>query len=192
MVFLPPVGTNTGNSTSGQNILGLDFGRPTGCGRVCVKGRLMKIGWQRLKRGRRPEQGMTLVEVLVAFVISGMAVGGIVSGYILANTSAERFGLSLAANAQASERMEQMRSAKWDTSSWPAIDELNITNFSNQVVKLESSWNGSNIIYATNFAQISTVSINPPLRRVRVDCVWNFRGTQVLTNTIETFRAPDQ
>jgi type II secretory pathway pseudopilin PulG len=143
-------------------------------------------------RKQRSQQGMTLVEVLVAFAISGLSVGGIVSGYILANTSAERFGLSLAASAQASQRLEQMRSAKWDTSSWPAIDDLTTTNFSNQVVTLETSWNGSNVIYATNFAQITTVSTTPPLRRIRVDCVWNFRGTKVLTNTIESFRAPDQ
>jgi hypothetical protein len=25
-----------------------------------------------------------------------------------------------------------------------------------------------------------------------VDCVWQFRGTEWITNTIETIRAPDQ
>jgi prepilin-type N-terminal cleavage/methylation domain-containing protein len=77
--------------------------------------RPMKPGRQVLgRRMRRTEHGMTLVEVLVAFVISGLALAGIVSGYIFANTSAEKFGLSLAANAQASQVMEQMRSAEWD------------------------------------------------------------------------------
>jgi type II secretory pathway pseudopilin PulG len=153
----------------------------------------MRTGRQNLeRRTRRTERGVTLVEVLVAFVISGLALGGMVSGYIFANTSAEKFALSLAANAQASQMMEQMRSATWDISSFPVIDELTASNFPNQVVTLELTGNGTNVIYATNFAQISTVSSNPPLRRIRVDTVWNYRGLQVWTNTIESFRAPDQ
>ena len=153
----------------------------------------MRTGRQNLeRRTRRTERGVTLVVVLVAFVISGLALGGMVSGYIFANTSAEKFALSLAANAQASQMMEQMRSATWDISSFPVIDELTASNFPNQVVTLELTGNGTNVIYATNFAQISTVSSNPPLRRIRVDTVWNYRGLQVWTNTIESFRAPDQ
>ena len=135
---------------------------------------------------------MTLVEVLIAFLVSGLAVAGIVSGYVFANTSAEKFGLSLAATAQASQWMEQMRSAKWDTSSWPPIDQLVSSNFSTKVVTLETSATGANVIFATNFAQISTISTNPPLRRIHVDCVWVFRGTQVYTNSVESCRAPDQ
>jgi prepilin-type N-terminal cleavage/methylation domain-containing protein len=139
---------------------------------------------------QRTEQGMTLIEVLVALLISGLAIAGIVTGYVFANTSSEKFGLSLSANAQASEWMEQMRSARWDISSWPAIDQLTATNFSNEVVTLESY--GTQANYGTNFATISTISTNPPLRRIRVDCVWSFQGSQLLTNTIETCRAPDQ
>jgi type II secretory pathway pseudopilin PulG len=147
------------------------------------------------RRIRRTEQGVTLVEVLVAFLVSGLALAGMVSGYILANTSAEKFALSLAANAQASQMMEQMRSATWDISSYPVIDQLNVTNFPNTVVTLESSGDATNgyiVVYATNMPQISTISVNPPLRRIRVDCVWNYRGYQMMTNTIETCRAPDQ
>lgn len=135
---------------------------------------------------------MTLVEVLIAFLVSGLAVAGIVSGYVFANTSAEKFGLSLAATAQASQWMEQMRSAKWDTSSWPPIDQLVSSNFSTKVVTLETSATGTNVVYATNFAQISTISVSPPLRRIHVDCVWAFRGSQLFTNSVETCRAPDQ
>jgi Tfp pilus assembly protein PilV len=153
----------------------------------------MKTGRQNLERRmRRTERGVTLIEVLVAFVISGLALAGMVSGYILANTSAEKFALSLAANAQASQMMEQMRSATWDTSSFPVIDELTASNFPNQVVTLELTGNGTNVIYATNFAQITTISTSPPLRRIHVDTVWNYRGLQVWTNSIETCRAPDQ
>ena len=135
---------------------------------------------------------MTLVEVLLALSIWGLAVAGIVKGYVFANTSAESFGLSLAANSQASQRMEQLRSAQWDTSSWPVVDQLTSTNFSNQVVVLESSANGIPLTYATNFVTISTISTNPPLRRIRVDCVWCFQGNRLFTNTVETCRAPNQ
>ncbi len=152
----------------------------------------MKIDSQKLEYGkRRSQQGMTLAEILVALFISGVSIAGIVSGYIVANTSAERFGLSVAANSQASQRLEQIRSAKWDLSVWPAVDEIVATNFSNQVVILDSSWNGTNILYGTNIVQISMVSTNPPLKRVRVDCVWWFRN-KLMTNTIETCRGPDQ
>jgi prepilin-type N-terminal cleavage/methylation domain-containing protein len=140
---------------------------------------------------RRAARGMTLIEVLVALLISGMAIAGIVTGYVFANTSGAKFALSLSANAEASQWMEQMRSAVWNTSSWPAVDQLNATNFSNEVVTLESY--GSQVTYATNYATISTISTNPPLRRIRVDCVWSFQGSsRLLTNTIETCRAPDQ
>jgi prepilin-type N-terminal cleavage/methylation domain-containing protein len=43
---------------------------------------------------------MTLVEVLIALVISGLAVGRIISGCTYCTTSAEKGALSLAANAR--------------------------------------------------------------------------------------------
>lgn len=157
------------------------------------KDRLVRVQWQKLARGkRRTQQALTLAEVLVAFVISGLVVAGLVKGYFLANTSSQKFALSLAANAQASQYMEQMRSAEWDISSFPVIDQLSVTNFTNQVVPLEACANGTNVTYATNFATITMISSNPPLRRIRVDCVWNFQGKQVITNSIETCRAPNQ
>jgi type II secretory pathway pseudopilin PulG len=135
---------------------------------------------------------MTLVEVMVAFCVSGLAVAGIVSGYIFANTSAEKFRLSSAATSQASLAMESMRSAQWDTSSWPPIDQLVASNFPTTVVTLETTAGGTNVVYATNYLQISTISVNPPLRRLHVDCVWCWRGYELFTNSIETCRAPDQ
>ena len=135
---------------------------------------------------------MTLVEVLVAFMISGLGVAGIVSGYVFANTSAEKFAFSMAANAQASQYLEQMRSAQWDVSIYPAIDQLTVSNFPTKVVILETAGSSAQTNYATNYVQISTVSTDPPLRRIRVDCVWGFRGPKLYTNTIESFRAPNQ
>ena len=144
------------------------------------------------RRTANSEVGMTLVEVVVALSISGLAVGAIVSGYLFSATSAENSALSLAANARAMERIEETRSAKWDTASSPAVDELISSNFPDKVITLDLSGSGSGITYATNLTQISMVSTSPPLKRIRVDCVWSFKGSRLLTNTIETCRAPDQ
>jgi type II secretory pathway pseudopilin PulG len=135
---------------------------------------------------------MTIFEVVVALGISGLAVAAIVNGYIFCVTSAEKSALSLSANNRAMQRIEEMRSAKWDISTWPVIDQLVSTNFSNSVVTLDVSGSGSAVTYATNFVTISQISTNPPLKRIRVDCVWNFKGSHLITNTIETCRSPDQ
>ncbi len=135
---------------------------------------------------------MTLVEVVLALAISAVAVGGIVSGYIFSSTSAQKWALSLAANAKAMERIEETRSARWDTSIWPAVDEVVAANFPGKLVILDQSGSGGGILYATNITHISQISADPPLKGIRVDCIWTFRGTMVFTNTIETCRAPDQ
>jgi prepilin-type N-terminal cleavage/methylation domain-containing protein len=140
----------------------------------------------------RHRSGMTLVEVVVALAITGMAVGGIVNGYHYATNSAQKAALSLAANARAMERIEEIRSATWDTSQSPVVDQLVTTNFPSKSVALDLAGSGVVVIPATIRTEISQASINPPLKRIRVDCIWQFRGAQWVTNTIETCRAPDQ
>jgi type II secretory pathway pseudopilin PulG len=148
---------------------------------------LSKIG--KIRRG--VTAGISLVEVVVALGISSLAVAGIVLGYVFSVGSAQRSALYLSAGARALERAEQVRSAKWDTSSWPAVDQVVATNFPDEVVTLEVAGPNRAALCATNYVQIVQISTTPPLKRVRVDCVWNFRGAN-LTNTLETFRAPDQ
>ena len=135
---------------------------------------------------------MTLFEVLLAIALSAMAIAGIVCGYVYSSTSAEKSALSLAANAQACARLEQVRSAVWNVSSSPTVDQLVATNFPNQTVKLDMSGVGQGITYATNYTQITSVSTNPPLKMIRVDCVWLFENGQLMTNTVVTCRSPDQ
>ncbi len=152
----------------------------------------MTIGMQRLARRRRCVQGgMTLVEVVFALAVSGLAIAGIVGGYIFAVGSAEESALSLAASGRAMERLEQTRAASWQVTVYPVVDQLQQTNFPNEVVTLDLPWAGTNVTTATNITQISQISTNPPLRRIHVDCVWSFNGSQLLTNSIETCRAPD-
>ena len=155
----------------------------------------MKTRYSKQEQNRlakRCQSGMTLVEVVVALIVTGMAIVGILQGYHYCTQSAQKAALAQAASARAMERIEETRSAKWDTSSWPVVDQLVATNFPNEVVTLDLSGSGEVVSTATLRTEISQVSVTPPLKRVRVDCVWNFRGVEVITNSIETFRAPDQ
>src|SRR5215469_2619656 len=64
---------------------------------------------------RRQHQAFTLVEVLIAFVIFGMLSAGLLYGYVQANRIAEWSSMSLGAQSYASQGMEQVLAAKWDT-----------------------------------------------------------------------------
>jgi len=128
---------------------------------------------------------------VVAMLIAGIAVSCMVSGYMFSINSAERSALSLAATARATERLEETRSAKWDIMSYPIIDELTNTSFPKTFVVLDVAASGTNVTYATNFTTIYPVSSDPPLRGIRVDCVWRFRDLSLITNTVETVRGPD-
>ena len=135
---------------------------------------------------------MTLVEVLVALAITGLTLTGIVSGYIFCTTLSAKEGLALAASAKAQERLEQTRSAQWTTSVSPPVDFLVASNFPDVFVTLDQSGSGTNVTTATIRTEISQISLKPPIRRIRVDCIWRFKGEQLVTNSIETCRAPDQ
>ena len=138
------------------------------------------------------QAGMTLVEVVLALAIAALMMAGIVRGYIYCATGAVKDALYMAANARMMERIEETRSARWDTSSWPVVDQLVATNFPDQSVVLELSRTGTNVINAKINTTISQISATPPIRQIRVDCIWQFRGSETITNTIETCRAPDQ
>ncbi len=163
------------------------------CGQATGNQMKMKLLNRDLGKIRsRVQSGMTLAEVAVAMAITGLAVGGIVTGYIYCTTSAEKAGYHLVANARAMERLEETRSVKWDTASSPPVDLLVATNFPSKVVTLDLSGSGVGIVSATLNTSITQIATNPPLKRIRVDCIWNFKGKETITNTIETCRAPDQ
>jgi type II secretory pathway pseudopilin PulG len=145
-----------------------------------------------LKFPPRGRAGMTLVEVLVSLVITVLMVGGIINGYIYCTTSAVKAELAQAANAQAMQRLEEARSATWNTSSSLAQDQLVATNFPDEVVTLEMPGTNSVGTSATIQTTIAQISSSPPVRTIHVDCVWQFRGAEWVTNSIETIRAADQ
>ena len=135
---------------------------------------------------------MMLIEVVIALAITRLTLGGIVAGYIYCTTSAVKAELVQAASARALERIEQARSAQWDTAGSTNVDQLVATNFPNEVVSLDTPGSGSGGTSATIVTTISQISVTPPIRNIRVDCIWQFRGVEWVTNTIETIRAPDQ
>jgi len=135
---------------------------------------------------------MTLTEVVVALFVTTLAILGIVQGYHYATNSAERAALYQAANARAMERVEETRSARWDLAAPTQVDQVVNSNFPPKSVVMDLSGSGAVATMATLFTEITQVSSNPPLKRVRVDCVWTNRGVQIITNSVETLRAPDQ
>jgi hypothetical protein len=72
------------------------------------------------------------------------------------------------------------------------VDELVATNFPDEVVSLNMPGSGSGGTPATVQTTISQLSLTPPVRDIRVDCIWQFKGVETITNTIETIRSPDQ
>ncbi len=145
----------------------------------------MKIS--RLKKSCR---AFTLVEIVIATALAALVIAASIYGYIMSAKRAEWSAYSLAAHSLAMQRIEQARAAKWDPAAFPPVDDL--TNRPPVVDILDIPIAGTNIAYATSVTTIVTISTNPLLKKVRVDCVWPFINRGVFTNTVVTYRAPDQ
>lgn len=144
-----------------------------------------------MRRGVK-NAGFTLPELVIATAIAAVSLSGVIYGYILSAQSAEWSAYNLAANSLAIQRLEQTRSAKWDRQASPPVDDVVPTNFPVVVEILDIPITKTNVVLATNLTTISTVSTIPPLKMIRVDCSWLFTSGRVFTNTVVTYRAPDQ
>jgi type II secretory pathway pseudopilin PulG len=131
---------------------------------------------------------MTLVEVVVALAIAVVTVAGIVSGYIYCTNSAVKAELFQAAHAKALERLEQARSATWDI--YADTDDLVASNFLDEVVVLDLPGTNAAGTSATIQTVIAQISTSPPIRSIHVDCIWQSQAGELLTNSVETIRAP--
>lgn len=140
----------------------------------------------------RRRRAFSLIEAVIASAISALMFGGIIYGYIMSSRNAEWSAYSFAAQSLAMERLEQARSCQWDPEANPPVDELVSSNFPILVSVLDIPRSGSNIVYATNYTVISTISTAPPLRMISVETVWPFSiNGRRYTNGIVTYRAPD-
>ena len=151
----------------------------------------------------KPGQGFTLIEVVISLAAFGLVTSGLIYGYVQVNRMAEWSSMSLAAQSYASQGVEQARSAQWNYSMWPITngpgtgDEL---GFSQSVGYTNYTTAGTMDVpttgayfYITNYITITNISVNPPVRQIRSDCVWRFPLTgKLITNTAITLRAPDQ
>lgn len=133
-----------------------------------------------------------MAEVLVSLAIMGMVAGGILAGYVQSARFTDWQAHSLAAHALALQRIEQCRAAKWDTRSSPPVDQLIPANFPVVTEQLNLPEAGTNATWATLYTTISNISSSPPLRMIQADCVWQFTDGRSFTNTVVTYRAPDQ
>lgn len=137
-------------------------------------------------------RGITLSEVVISIAVSALSVAAVVSSYVLSARAADWISHSSAADISAQARMEQTRAAKWDTAATPMVDELTSSNFPAEVVPLHAPVVGGTMLYGTNRTTIFSVSEDPPLKFVQVDCVWSYPNRGPFTNTIVAYRSPDQ
>lgn len=133
----------------------------------------------------------TLIEVAVSLAVAALVMAGMFQGYILASRRAQFSSYSLAASATAMKQMERIVASQWVISGISVTNIFNPTLVAVQTNALCLPSNGTNLVYATNFATVTQLSTNPPYLMVRVDCVWNFMGLGVFTNTLAVMRGPD-
>jgi Tfp pilus assembly protein PilV len=143
-------------------------------------------------QSRKTAQGFTLEEVVISVALAALCLSGIIAGYRLSLQRSEWCALSLAAQAAAQARMEQTRSAKWDPLAYPPVDQIVETNFPVITRALDSAIVGTNVTTATVRTSISLLSTNPPLKNIQVECRWLVRDRDPFTNTLTTWRSPDQ
>src|SRR5262245_1856415 len=144
------------------------------------------------RSGLNKVAGITLTETLVSISLTVLTISGTVNGYILSTNRAEWSAQSLAAHSMALQRLEQVRSAKWDTGAYPAVDRVVSANFPAVTNVLDLPISGTNIVTATVVTTIDTISVSPPLKLIRVDCIWPYMRHGFFTNTVACYRAPDQ
>jgi Tfp pilus assembly protein PilV len=135
-------------------------------------------------------RGLSLCEVVISLALTSLSVAALIDGYVVCARQAETSALHLAAQAQALERLEQIRAAKWDPYADPPVDQIWTTNFP-AVVRVLDVPSRSAERWATNFTTVQVISTTPALKAVRIATVWGANG-KLYTNSITTYRGPDQ
>jgi hypothetical protein len=142
--------------------------------------------------GKHNARGYTLAEAIISAGIAGVSIGGIVWGYLLVGQRTDWSTCSAAAHLMVVKGLEQTRAAKWDPLGYPPVNELDQTNFPITIAELDIPAVGIEKVWATNTTLIKDIQPDPPLKMIRVDCTWSLVGRGPFTNTVMTYRAPDQ
>jgi len=132
------------------------------------------------------EAGFTLVEVVISMSIALFMIGGIVYSYIVAAYRAEWTANSLAAQSAVLQVIERTRSAPWLPRG--GVDLVTTANSAFEPSLTRTLGMG---VDATITTEIIDQTVIPPLKKISVSCSWGLRG-KTFTNTIVTYRAPDQ
>jgi prepilin-type N-terminal cleavage/methylation domain-containing protein len=136
-------------------------------------------------------RAFTMIEVAVALAVAALVMAGMFEGYTLASRRAQFSSYSLAASAAAMKQMERIVASQWVISGIAVTNIFNPSLTTPVTNSLGMPSNGTNLVYATNYATVTQLSTNPPYLMVRVDCVWNFMGLGIFTNTVAVMRSPD-
>jgi type II secretory pathway pseudopilin PulG len=134
----------------------------------------------------------TLAEVVVSLAIASTVIVGIVTGYINCVYRADWLACSVAAQSLATQRMEQVRAARWDTLANPPLDEVTTNQFPVTVQPLDLPRLKDKVINATNRTLITVIATDPPVRLIQVECTWRYPGRGISTNRVSTYRTPAQ
>ncbi len=137
-------------------------------------------------------RGFTLAEVMIALGILGVSLGGILTVYIQSAVCSDWSAHSVSAQMAALSGLEQCRAAKFDPRGSPPTDQLVSTNFPQRIYVLDVGTSVGARTYSTNTTTILTLSTNPPLKMVRVDCTWFYPRKGLFTNSAFTYRAANQ
>jgi type II secretory pathway pseudopilin PulG len=146
--------------------------------------------------GRRKGGGaFTLAEVVVSMAMAAVAVGGIIASYLMAAQRSEWTTASLAAGQLAMDRMAQLRNARWEL-KWEGdpsrTNEVVEGVFVDPPEPLDIPLTGTDPLLATNHVTVTRLAVDRPVFLLRVDCVWSLLSRGPFTNTVVSYRAPDQ
>lgn len=151
-------------------------------------------GWiaPRSQPGAGRSRGFTLAEVVFSLLIIGISLGGILTVYIQSAVCSDWSAHSVSAQLSALNSLEQCRAAKFDPRGTPPTDDLVSSNFPPRTYILDVGTSVGAVTYSTNTTTIVTLSTNPPLKLVRVDCTWYYPRKGLFTNRVFTYRAANQ
>jgi len=145
-----------------------------------------------IEQKRRHKAAFTLEEVIVALSIVGVTMSATISGYVSVAKRSDWATRSAAADAAAMQRMEQTRAARWDTLAAQSVDEVSSVNFPQIEVALDVPQKHAVPARANVRTTVEQISIDPPLKMVRVDCLWTSLDGRAFTNSLITYRSPNQ